>query len=246
MASGFWLDALRYLMDTVGDLLELSHPDDAPALRAGTREYDYRRFRATAYKTGNYLRHCGVGAGATVAIRDVPDPESVFGFLGAALLGATVRFAPEPAVESTVLFAPTETLDEYDVNPGCTRIGYGSEPADPSWAYFEREVWSENPFFPETSVDPESTLVTDWTQSAAIDAARDVAAALTTEDVVAVRGSRTSPETVIGGLLAPLVAGATVLFPDADQTGTVAVGATDAPEALLAVEADPANNGRDA
>lgn len=233
-------------MDTVGDLLDLPHADDAPALRAGPREYDYRRFRATAYKTGNYLRHCGVGSAATVAIRDEHDPETGFGFLGAALLGATVDFDPDSTVEGTALLGPTDALDGYDTAPGCTRIGYGSEPADPSWAYFEREVWSENPFFPETSIDADATLVPGRTQSTAIQAARDVAAGLTTDDVVAVRGSLADPETVVAGLIAPLVAGATVLFPDAEQTGTVAVGGTDAPEPTTVVETDPANDGRDA
>ena len=217
-------------MNTVGDLLDLPHPDDDLALRHGRRRYEYHRFRATAFKTGNYLRYNGVGPHATVAILTDAAPETVFGVLGAGLLGGRVRFAPDGAVEDAVLFGPTDEVDDYDVEGGCKRIAYGREPDDPTWAYFEREIWSENPFFPETDVDGDTAFVGDWSQEAALQAARDVATDLSSDDVVAVRGSLEEPSTLVAGVLAPLVAGATILLPDDDQTGTMAVGTADPPE----------------
>ncbi|MFB6124535.1 MAG: AMP-binding protein [Halanaeroarchaeum sp.] len=217
-------------METVGDVLDAGHPADDPALVTPRREYDYRRFRATADKTGNYLRHCGVGRGATVAVLDTPIPEAIFGFLGAGLLGGTVAFAPEGRVDAKVLLGPTGDLDDYAVEPGCKRIAVGEAPDDPSWAYFEREVWSENPFFPESPADPDGDLLPDWTQREAIAAAETLASDLSPADRVAIRGSLADPGTVVAGVLAPLVAGAAVVLPGADLEGTVAVGG-DGPEA---------------
>lgn len=230
-------------MDTVGDLLDLPHPDDAIALEHGRRSYEYHRFRATAFKTGNYLRYNGVGPHATVSILNDPAPESVFGFLGTGLLGGTVRFGPGQVVEDAILYGPTTELDAYETAGGCKRIGYGEPPEDPSWAYFEREIWSENPFFPPTEVDGNDRLLGEWSQADALGAARAASADLSPDDVVAIRGSMTDPSTVIAGLLAPLVVGATVLLPTGDQEGTVAVGDTDAPEArVLSVPGRPSDS----
>lgn len=224
-------------MDTVGDLLDLDHPDEELALEHGRRRYEYHRFRATAYKTANYLRYNGVGPHATVAILDDHAPEAVFGFLGAALLGGSVEFDPDHSVDASVLLGPTAELDEYDVAGGCKRIGYGSEPDAPSWAYFEREIWSENPFFPPTDVDGDVALFGDVSQRTALEWARAVAADLSPTDVVAVRGSLAETATLVGGVLAPLVVGATILLPEDGQAGTVAAGTADAPEErVLAVD----------
>lgn len=217
-------------MNTVGDLLDVPHPDEDLAMQRGRRRYQYHQFRATAYKTANYLRYNGVGDHATVAIVDDPDPKAVFGFLGTALLGGRVRFDPDGPVDTAVLLGPTGELANYDVAGGCKRIGYGDEPTDPTWAYFEREIWSENPFFPEMDVDGAASLTDEWTQADALRAARDAADDLTPDDVVAVRGPLSDPTVQIAGIFAPLVAGASILFPTADQQGTVVVGSEDGPE----------------
>lgn len=217
-------------MDTVVDLLDLPHPDDDLALQMGRRRYEYHRFRATAYKTANYLRYNGVGPHATVAILDVPAPETLFGVLGTALLGGSVRIAPDRAVDDAVLFGPTEDLDEYDPAGGCKRIAFGAEPTDPTWAFFEREIWSENPFFPKTEVDGETNFVEGWSQREALQTAESIAAELDGDDVIAIRGSFTDPAVLIAGVLAPLIGGGSILLPNSDQTGTIAVGATDVPE----------------
>ncbi|MFB6093489.1 MAG: hypothetical protein ABEJ77_00920 [Halanaeroarchaeum sp.] len=216
-------------MDTVVELLELPHPDEAPALESGRRSYEYARFRATAYKTANYLRYNGVGDHATVAIVPERTPETAFGVLGAALLGGTVEMDPPDEVDATVLIGPTDDLDAYETTPGCKRIGYGNPPEDPSWAYFEREVWSENPFFPQVDVDGATPLLDGVTQGSALTRAREIGADLRPADDVAVRESLANPDAIVAGLLAPLVVGATVLFPSEGQTGSVAVGA-DGPE----------------
>ncbi|MFB6134445.1 MAG: hypothetical protein ABEJ55_05610 [Halanaeroarchaeum sp.] len=231
-------------MDTVVDLLDLPHPDDALALQRGRREYEYRRFRATAYKTGNYLRQCAVREGATVSLHDLPEPETVFGLLGAGLLGGRARFDPDGSVAADVLLGPTAALSDDDPEPGRKRIGFGEKPEDPTVAYFEREVWSENPFFPPSAVEGDARFLDGLTQGEALGLARTVSADLSPDDVVAVRGSFADPSTVIGGVLAPLVVGATVLLPADDQEGTVAVGGTNPPEsALLEVPSDLAPDG---
>ncbi|MFB6132079.1 MAG: hypothetical protein ABEJ44_01580 [Halanaeroarchaeum sp.] len=227
-------------MNTVGDLLDVPHPDDDLAMQRGRRRYEYSRFRATAYKTANYLRYNGVGDHATVAIVDDPDPKAVIGYLGTALLGGRVDVDPDGTVDAAVLLGPTEELGDYEVVGGCKRIGYGDEPTDPTWAYFEREIWSENPFFPKMDVSGEVSLTDEWTQAEGLRAARTAADDLTADDVVAVRGSLADPSVQIAGILAPLVAGATILFPSADQRGTVAVGSDDAPEGrVLDAPTDP-------
>ena len=50
------------------------------------------------------------------------------------------------------------------------------------------------------------------------------------DDEMAVRASLARPETVVAGVVAPLLAGATVLLPDDETVGSVAVADSDAPE----------------
>jgi hypothetical protein len=215
----------------LGEAVSRDRRSDAPALRATGREYDYRRFCTTAWKTGNLLRNEGVRSGMSVAIADDPAPEAVLAFYGAALLGAAVGFGPDALGERTkALVAPTPSLDDFDAGPRTRRVGYGSEPADPSVAYFERDVWSENPTEPPDRVDPEDTLLTTpdstFTHGEVLDAARRVREewTLDPDDAVAVRGSFTHPGTVAAGLVAPILAGAVVLLPGEDGVGDYAVG----------------------
>lgn len=207
-------------MDSVGDLVAREHAErrDGPALRvAGGSEYDHRRFAATARKTGNLLRHRGVREGATVAVADDAAPQAVFAFFGAALLGATVQFVEPPAtVDARAVVAPTPDVDAFDLPAGGQRVGYGSEPGDPAVAYFERDAWSENPAFPDTAVPADATLLdaADRTLShrQVLDAAEDVAADLSPDDEVAVRAPLADPGTVVAGVVAPVLADATILL----------------------------------
>ena len=216
---------------TLGDAVTRDRRSDAPALRAGSREYDYRRFWTTAWTTGNLLRNEGVRSGMTVAVADDPSPEAVLSFYGAALLGAVVGFGPDALGERTkALVVPTADLGDYDAGPRTRRVAYGAEPADPSVAYFERDVWSENPTEPPDRVDPDDALLwtPDGTRSHAevLDAARAVADEWRLEpgEEVAVRAPFAHPGAVAAGLVAPVLAGAVVLLPGEGEAGDYAVG----------------------
>ena len=218
----------------LGDAVGRDRRSDAPALRTGNREYDYRRFCTTAWKTGNLLRNEGVRSGMAVAVADDPAPEAVLGFYGAALLGAAVGFGPDALRDRTkALVVPTPDLGDYDAGPRTRRVAYGAEPADPSVAYFERDVWSENPTEPPDRVAPEDPLLRtpdrEWTHAEVLDAARAVADEWDLEpgEAVAVRAPFAHPGTVAAGLVAPVLAGAVVLLPDGDEeddAGDYAVG----------------------
>jgi acyl-CoA synthetase (AMP-forming)/AMP-acid ligase II len=234
---------------------------DDPALVAPreNRTYDYHRFCTTAWKTGNFWRRRGVHAESTVAVVDDPEPEAVFSLLGAALLGARTRFGlPERRgrdtadtraasdLDARVVVAPHDEIGDYEVPPGSQRVGYGGPPDDPAVAHFERDVWSENPSFPETPIDPETValvasderggdeaddgVVREFSHAELLAAAREVADdwSLQPGDEVAVRAPLAAPRTVIAGVVAPLLAGAAILFPDAEATGDFAVVRGDA------------------
>ncbi|NHN57906.1 MULTISPECIES: hypothetical protein [Halorussus] len=234
-------------MDALGDLVTRGRRSEDPALVAPreNRRYDYRRFCNTAWKTGNFWRRRGVHADATVAVADDLEPEAIFAFLGAALLGARTRYGlSEPGddggsdVDARIVVAPHDEVGAYAVAPGSQRVAYGGPPDDPGIAHFERDVWSENPAFPETPVDPETVgLVTERDELSHADllsAAREVADdwGLDSGHRVAVRAPLADPGTVIAGVVTPLLAGAAILLPDADAIGDFAVVAEgdDAPE----------------
>jgi len=238
-------------MDGLGDLVARCRRSDDPALVAPreSRRYDYHRFCTTTWKTGNFWRRRGLHEDATVAVADDPCPEAVFAFLGAALLGARTRFGlPDPsdgdAFDARIVVAPSNDIGDYDLPPGSQRVAYGGPPDDPAVAHFERDVWSENPAFPETPIDPETVALVAGGGSATSDqrdrlegenrefshanllsSAREVAAewGLEPGDEVAVRSPLAEPGAVVAGVVAPLLAGATVLLPDADATGDFTV-----------------------
>ena len=204
--------------------------DDSALVAAGdNRTYDYRRFCTTAWKTGNFWRRRGVHEDATVAVADDPAPEAVFSFLGAALLGARTRFDPPRDSDARVVVAGPDEIGDYEVPPGGTRVAYGGQADDPAVAHFERDVWSENPAFPETPVDPgTAALVTEddgFSHADLLTPARAVADdwGLEPGDAVAIRASLADPGTVVAGVLAPLLAGAAILLPDEGAVGDFAV-----------------------
>jgi len=233
-------------MNALGDLVARGRRSDDPALSAPRerRAYDYRRFCTTAWKTGNFWRRRGLHADATVAVADDPEPEAVFAFLGAALLGARTRFGAPGDVGARIAVAPRGAVDEYALPPGGQRVAYGGPPDDPSVAHFERDVWSENPAFPETAVDPESVALVaasegdapdrEYSHADLLSAARTVADdwGLGPGDEVAVRAPLAAPGAIAAGVVAPLVAGAAILLPDDGAVGDYAVVAdgADSPE----------------
>lgn len=222
--------------DGVGDDGDTIVVEDS-ILIAGERTYDSARFVDSVFKTGNYLRHCGVHEGSVVEVVQVTEPETIFGILGTALLEGRVTFEMGRADSPAARLGPTEQLDAFDIPPGCTAIGFGTPPANPSWAYFEREVWSENPFFPPVEFDPQQpfldTGATDGSFQTLLQQARTGSESFESEDVVAIRDSIGEPGVFVAGVLGPLVAGATILLPDDGQTGTVAVGTSSVPESRV-------------
>lgn len=229
-------------MDVLGDAIGRDRRSSDTALRAPAvgRSYDYRRFCTSAWKVGNFLRHHGVRGGAGVAIASDPLPEPVLTFYGAALLGAVVRFDPAET-NPKALVVPESEVASHDPEPGTKVIAYGARAEDPSVAYFERDVWSENPTQPPDRVEPSDPLIaTDgatYTHEAVIAAAEGVIddVGLESDDEVAVRGAFSDPGVVAAGLVAPILAGGTIVL-GADSTGDLVVGGDDsdvATDALL-------------
>lgn len=227
-------------MTVLGDLLARDRRTDAPALLddANGRQYDYRRFCTTAWKVGNLLRHFGVRAESPVAVAADTKPEPILSVLGAALLGGVVRIGTE-STEAKVLVAPTADLDSYPRSPGCHRIGYGERPDDPSDSFFEQDVWRENPTQPPAEVGPDTPVLRSggvtYTHRAVLRSARSVVEQwdLTADSVVAVRAPLGIPETIVAGVVAPLLVGGTILLPDEDSVGDCAVVAETGPESRV-------------
>lgn len=217
-------------MNVLGDLLDPADERtvvERPEFSAG--ETSMAQFTRTAWKTGNYFRHLGVRAGSTVAVSDDLAPEALYALFGAALLGATVRFV-EPDDSWRVAVVPTAAVDRWSVPPGSTLVAYGGRPTDPSVAHFGTEIWSENPAFPEDgTVDRNDPLLVAedvaYTHGDVLDTAEQIAkkTPLTDADSVAIRSPLAHPGTIVAGVVAPVLAGATIVVPDGDAVGTTAV-----------------------
>lgn len=222
-------------MDVLGDAIGRERRSNAPALSAPAtgRQYDYRRFCTSAWKTGNFLRHLGVRSGVGVAIDDDPVPETVLTLYGAALLGGVVTFGPprEVGSETRAIVAPAAKIDEYEAGPQTKRVVYGDPPEDPSVSYFERDVWSENPTESPNHVDPEDPLLhagsDEYSHAEALASTRAVIDRykINSESTVAVRGSFSEPSVVIDGLIAPVVAGARIVIGPESDGDHIVVGA---------------------
>ncbi len=234
-------------MDLLGDLVARERRSPAPALSVpGTgRSYTYRDFCTTAYKAGNVLRYLGVDRGDRVAVRPDPLPEPVFALLGAAQLGAAVAFDAGPKRvrdgEFRAAVVPHDREAAYDAPPGCNLAVYGGPPADPSTTHWEAELWSENPAFPPMRVAPDDAALAadgrELSHAAVLSAAAGVVGGVGADEgtTVAVRASLEHPGAVAAGVVAPLLAGGEILFPDAEATGDAAVApeGADAPEPVV-------------
>lgn len=253
-------------MDTVGDLVARERRGDEVALAAPGvgRAMSYHDLCTTAWKAGNALRHFGVARGATVAVAADPHPAPTLAFLGAALLGARTRFCASDAARAAATGADAESVGadadatddapravlvpagdaDREVPPGTSLVAYGDAPDRPTVAHWEGTVWSENPAFPPTPVDPDApSLAPGHSHADVLATARDAAerADVGCGSRVAVRAPLSDPRTVVAGVVAPLLAGGTVLFPDGEAVGDVAVVASaddEAPEPTALPPAD--------
>ena len=223
-------------MDTIGELVARDRRSRDPALRARTGvnlRYDYYQFCTTAQKTGNFLSHRGVHVGETVAIVASEGGAPVLSLFGAALLGARVRFDPPEESDARVLVAPADAIDGYDLPASATRVAYDGRPVAPAVEAFGESVWSENPFCPTPPEVGSSSpfLVTgsrSYTHGGLLAAAERVVERweIQAGDGMAIRAPLSRPETVVAGVLAPLSAGATIVFPGADAETDLAIAET--------------------
>jgi len=220
-------------METLADVLARDRRSDAPALHAEgpTRQrYDYRRFLTTAWKTGNLLHKRGVRTGAEVAIVPSPRAQPVLSFLGASLLGAVTTYDPPREVAARAFVAPTDRLGEYDIAPGTATVGYGSDPENPAHDYWEGGVWSENPTMPPEPAAPSDPILDDgdrrYTHADLLAGAEWAVGelGLTAEDTVVVRGPVATPAVLAAGIVAPLVAGASIRLDGGDENNVAVDG----------------------
>ncbi|WP_101297341.1 acyl-CoA synthetase family protein [Halegenticoccus soli] len=210
-------------METLCDLVARDRRSERPALRiAGSTPYSYRDFCTTAWKASHALRYLGVGRGRRVELDDDPSPAPILTFLGAVLLGAEAGFVPGEG-DARAVVVPRSREGEFDLPPGRKLVVYGGRPSSPNATHWERDVWSENPTFPPVGVEPgDPALVTGgsaYTHADLLSAARSVADRfdLDADGEVAVRSPLRRPGTVAAGLVAPLLAGGTIVSPGADS-----------------------------
>lgn len=223
---------------TVGDLFTRDRRTERPALEDATgRSYDYHWVCTSTWKAGNFLRHAGVREGVSVGI--VGDgPLTLLSFFGAALLEGTTRFDPPrdltDETDLRALVGPIGVLEEYDLPKGTQRVGYGGKPEDPAVHHLDAGLWSENPSFPPLEIDPDTSLVTDGERRVTHGEALETATAIGIEwgldegTRVALESPLAStladPRVVVAGVLAPLVAGGTIVLvesEEADETDEV-------------------------
>ena len=236
--------------ETVDALFERDRRSDDPALVDATgKDFDYHWLVTTAYKSGNFLRHTGVRRDVTVGVVG-EGPLALLAFCGTALLEGTTRFGPPTDLTGDerfrTLVAPVADLEGYDLPEGAQRVGYGDTPEEPGIHHYDAGLWSENPSFPPTSISPETSLVTDGevtvSHGRALEAAAEVVDRYGLGDSrVAIEAPLADPRTVIAGVVAPLLAGGTVVLPGgAAELERVDVGiGTDAGDERLDLETVP-------
>jgi len=220
----------------LGDLLDRENRRSQPAVEfpAVDRAMSYRDFITTAYKSGNVLRYLGLGAGSTLAVDPTCRPEPLLAFLGAAQLGATVTF--DPTGEARVRLVPVAEESAYESAAG-RLVVFGGPPEVASTTHWEQEVWSENPAFPPTQVSPKSAALVageeTYSHRRLLGMAEQVVdeLSLTEGSRLAIRTPLSRPETIGGGLVAALAAGATAVFvpdsaSDVDAEAALVVGST--------------------
>jgi len=217
-------------MHVLGDVVARDRRSDEVALRvdATGREFSYRDFCTTTWKAGHALSHCGVHAGSRVALDPDPVPQPLLTLFGAACLGARVTFDTTAAARAVLVPAGRE--GDVATRPDRKVVVYGDAPDDPGVVHWERTVWSENPVQPPGERDPDE-LVLDadaaaYTHREVLTAANRVidAAGIGVGTSAALRAPLTDPRAVVGGVVAPRVAGGTVVLPDGATDADVAIG----------------------
>jgi hypothetical protein len=223
-------------LTTLADPIGRDRRSDRPALRivARDRTHSYRDFCTTAWKAGHALRHLGVHEGSRVALAPDPAPQVLQTLFGTALLGARTTFDPD--ADARVVVVPVER--EREVDDGRSVVVYGGAPDAATTTHWEGVVWSENPVAPPTDLSPSDPVLDadgrTFTHRDLYAGAEGVVAdaGLDGETSVALRAPLTDPRAVVGGVVAPLSAGGTVVVPGGTDgaVADVAVGDGSVPE----------------
>ncbi|MDZ7689543.1 MAG: hypothetical protein U5J64_12700 [Halobacteriales archaeon] len=201
--------------ETVAGLLQRA-PNDGVALAVETKEYKEETFYTTCHKTANLLNHLGVREGGEFVVSTAPEPENVFGFLGACLVGAATRFADGGSVEADALVCGGAHLDAYDVPASCSVLAHGDASQQTNATNFEREIWGENPVFPPDLVAESDAVVlaeSELTTSELVEEARAVVEERGLWNGDELRVGRLDDENAVK-VVAALVARATVVLGD--------------------------------
>ena len=208
-------------MDVVGDLLARGRRSrDLAIVTPDGRERTYHDLITNAYKAANVLRYLGAREGATVAVHPDPGFHPTLAFLGAAGLGASVRFDPAAGLDAgdRVVLVPTAEESTADPAPGTNLAVFGGPPARPETTHWEQELWSENPGMVPSTVEPADTVVSgpgspiSHQRLLALADAATRTAAIDADTRVVVRAPITDHRALAAGVVAPLVTGGTVVL----------------------------------
>jgi len=214
-------------MDVVGDLLDRDlRSRDAALVTVDGRERTYHDLITNAYKAANVLRYLGARGGSTVAVEPTPGLHTTLAFLGAAGLGAPVRFDPATGIErgDRVVLVRASNESTTEPAPGTSLAAFGGPPTRPETTHWEQELWSENPGMPPSDVAPADPAICGPARAfshrelcslaaTAVDEAR-----MDDETRVVLRRPFSDASAVAVGLVAPLsVGGTTVLAPLSDD-----------------------------
>jgi len=233
-------------MDVVGDLLARDRRSrDTALVTADGRERTYHDLITNAYKAANVLRYLGAREESVVAVDPAPEWHATLAFLGAARLGAPVRFDPEAGIAAgdRVVLVAVDDEPGVDPRPGTNLVAFGGPPERPETTHWEQELWSENPATPPSSVAPDDAVICgaddgggdrdagdgDVSHGALLDAAATVIGKhdLTAGSRVAFGGDLSDPRAVAAGLVAPLSVGATVALAGESTSGVEISESTD-------------------
>ena len=218
-------------MDLVGDLLARDRRSrDAALVTPDGRERTYHDLITNGYKAANVLRYLGVRAGATVAVDPTPGFHATLAFLGAAAVGAPVRFDPETGIAAgdRVVLAPVATATTFDPAPGTNLAAFGGPPERPETTHWEQELWSENPGTPPSDVGPDDPAVVGADREyghrelGSVAAAAVDAAEMTAETRVVLRRPFSDAPALAAGLIAPLSVGGTAVLATGSGDGEAA------------------------
>ncbi|SMO44514.1 hypothetical protein [Halorubrum cibi] len=226
--------------EVVGDLLARDRRSRDPALvTPDGRERTAHDLITNAYKAANVLRYLGAREGSTVAVDPTPGLHATLAFLGAAGLGAAVRFDPIAGIAAgdRVVVAPVDREGSLDPKPGTNLAAFDGPPERSETTHWEQELWSENPATPPAMVSPNDPVVRsergDVSHRRLLDAAEVVATerGIDAGTRVVVRTTFADPRTLAAGVVAPLARGGVVVLagaagetaPESTSLGDLAV-----------------------